>query len=341
MNRVSRFVLLAAPLAVLLALAFSAVPPCSAAQVASYAFDEGAGGTTADSSGNGHIGTLAFNPTWTVGKYGSALSFNASDDGNDNNDPRVVVGTSLNIPQLPFTISVWVNPVSFTDWRAILSKRDSPAASDRRFDLGLSGGSGQIYIATGGAGGSFSYTPPLGIWTHLAVVAEPGSTKLYVNGTLQQTIGGITLGTDTLSNTVIGGTGEGPGGDNDPFKGLLDDLRINDRALTQSDIQLDMQTSVAGTVTAVTLSPSVPSPLRVFPNPFRGSARILGFGREEIAVYDVSGRLVRRVRPAASGAASGVLPVDWDGTDHRGHRLPTGIYFVKAGSRIARVALLR
>ncbi len=214
--------------------------------VAAYGFDEGSGTTLADASGNGYTGTLTNGPAWTTGKFGSALQFNASDDGNDSNDPRVVLGRTLNIPNLPLTISAWVNPTDYADYRAIISKRDSPIASNMRLDVGLSQTGGGVYIFTGSSY-SFSYAPPLNSWTHLAVVADSSGTRLYVNGLLQQTIGVIKLGTNTSANTVIGGSGDGAGGDNDPFKGKIDDLRIYNRGLSQAEIQADMASPVGGT----------------------------------------------------------------------------------------------
>jgi type II secretory pathway pseudopilin PulG len=40
-----------------------------------WKLDEGSGTSTADSSGNGHPGTLANSPTWTTGKINNALTF--------------------------------------------------------------------------------------------------------------------------------------------------------------------------------------------------------------------------------------------------------------------------
>src|SRR5262245_21265055 len=46
--------------------------------VAAYAFNEGAGTSTADLSGSGNAGTIA-GATWTTqGKFGNALSFNGT-----------------------------------------------------------------------------------------------------------------------------------------------------------------------------------------------------------------------------------------------------------------------
>ena len=52
--------------------------PPSPRLVAAYSFDEGAGSTAADASGNGNTGTIV-NATWSsAGKFGSALSFSGN-----------------------------------------------------------------------------------------------------------------------------------------------------------------------------------------------------------------------------------------------------------------------
>lgn len=209
-------------------------PPPPAGIVGFWKFDEGSGVTAWDSSGNNNTGTLTNGPTWTTGKVGGALQFDATDNGNDNDDPKVTLGTSFNV-SFPFTLAGWVHPTDYTDWRAIFSKRDYPSSSEARFDLGLSSGSGRIYAYTGSLY-QFFYAPPTGIWTHLAVLVTSSDTTLYVNGVLAETIGPVILGTDTTANTALGGTGE-INGDNDPFKGMMDDIRIYNRVLSSSEIQ--------------------------------------------------------------------------------------------------------
>jgi hypothetical protein len=229
--------------------------------VAAYSFDAGTGTTLADVSGNGHQGTLTNSPAWSGGKYRSGLQFVPFDDGNDDNDPRVVLGRNVNIPNPPFTVSAWINPADFGDWRAIISKRDGVLVSEARFDIGLTPGSGQVYVYTGNAV-YFSYAPRVGEWTHPALVADSSSTRLYVNGVLQETSAALALGSNTSANAAIGGSGEGAGGDNDPFSGRIDDLRIYSRALTQAEIQADMETPLpSGGTGGDTVSPSAPSGL--------------------------------------------------------------------------------
>jgi hypothetical protein len=73
------------------------------------------------------------------------------------------------------------------------------------------------------------------------------------------------------------------------------------------------------------------------PNPFRPATEILfelaGPSRVELRIFDVSGRLVRRL---VSGEVlpGGPRRVRWDGLDESGARLRAGVYFYRllAGS---------
>ena len=202
--------------------------------IAAYSFSEGAGLTTADASESGRTGTLTNGPTWTtVGKYGNALSFDGSND-------YVSISNSLDISSLPFTISAWVNPADYNDYRNIIGKRDTWNATDMRFNLVLDQSSGNVRLQQPKSDLTFNYAPPLNSWTHLAVVADSAGTRLYVNGILQQTLGVFTLGSDATAQWRIGMNADGP----DAFLGKIDDLRIYNRALTQTEIQTDMNTPV-------------------------------------------------------------------------------------------------
>jgi flagellar hook assembly protein FlgD len=65
------------------------------------------------------------------------------------------------------------------------------------------------------------------------------------------------------------------------------------------------------------------------PNPFSGRTHfeftIPRAGRFELALYDISGRLVRRVVDDTGEA--GPHRADWDGRDDAGRALPPGPYF--------------
>lgn len=223
---------------VLLAVALALLAVANAAAqapglVAAFNFDEGTGTATADTSGNGFNGTLVNGPAWVAGRNASALAFDGLND-------QVTLPSSLDVASLPFTLEAWVNPSSYSDWRAIFSKRGSYSSFRMRFDVGLAAGSGRVYVTSAATMLWFGYSPALNTWTHLAVVADKGGTSLYANGVLQQTVGALTLGSDAIAPVSIGRTGDG----GDPFAGLLDDVRLYNRALGPTEVQLDMTTPV-------------------------------------------------------------------------------------------------
>src|SRR5437762_2004952 len=187
-------------------------PPPTSGLIGYWPFDEGTGTTTADASGHNNNGVLWPNisPLWTTGKVGSALQFNATDNNNYTDDPRVTIGRNFDVSSLPFTISAWVNPANFADWRTIFSKRDAFLVNQMRFDLGLHKDTGTVYLKQPGSSIDFAliYSPPTNAWTNLTVVASATDTKLYVNGFVVQTLGAFALGTGSGANTAIGGTGE-------------------------------------------------------------------------------------------------------------------------------------
>jgi hypothetical protein len=75
------------------------------------------------------------------------------------------------------------------------------------------------------------------------------------------------------------------------------------------------------------------SRLRMFasPNPFRGNTVIafdlLRRGTVTVSVYDVRGRLVRRI--PAGPLPAGLHRIDWNGRDERGAPAPSGVYFCR------------
>jgi hypothetical protein len=91
-----------------------APPPDAVGLVAAYAFDEGAGASLADGSGNRNVGTVT-GATWTRGRYGSALRFDGADDL-----VRVPPSASLDVGS-ELTLSAWIRPAASQDgWRTII-----------------------------------------------------------------------------------------------------------------------------------------------------------------------------------------------------------------------------
>lgn len=210
--------------------------------IAAYSFNEGSGTTVTDASGNGNTGTLV-GATWTTaGKYSNALSFNGSTAYVDLGNPASLQLTGS------ATWSAWINATANpADDGQIIAKSDnvsgwqfktSPDTGLHTFGVAVSGNSSsrtQRYSLISRA---------LNTWYHVAGVynATAGTLDIYVNGVLNN---GTILGTlpaSQFNSTVNANIGRRTGGFY--FNGIIDEVRVYNRALTQSEIQTDMNTPI-------------------------------------------------------------------------------------------------
>jgi hypothetical protein len=201
--------------------------------VAAYSFDEGAGTSASDASGNGHVGTIA-GATWSAGRFGNALSFNGTNsmvsiaDAND-----LDLGTTM-------TLSAWVNPAVLSDWRTVILKERPNGLSYALY--AHNGARPAAYINTGGADISAdgSQSLPVNTWSHIAATYDGAMLRLYVNGSQvgsQAVTGNMVASASSLrigGNTVW----------NEFFSGLIDEVRIYNRALSAAEIQTDSNTPI-------------------------------------------------------------------------------------------------
>src|SRR5207244_3787397 len=82
---------------------------------------------------------------------------------------------------------------------------------------------------------------PLNTWTHLAFTFDGSTLRLYMNGSLVRSSnmnnGSIVTSAGALrigGNAVFG----------EYFRGIIDEVRVYNRALTAADIQVDMNTPI-------------------------------------------------------------------------------------------------
>src|SRR3989344_5578210 len=216
-------------------------------QVAAYAFDEGSGTTIEDSSGNNNTGTLTNGPTWTTGKIGGALSFDGVND-------YVDLGNPLSLrPVNQITISAWINPTDVSTSKTIVSK-DITGAVDYFFRVQGPGGvrcnfEGLVLDLVG----NYVLT---NVWQHLACTYDGSIVSIYKDGILlSSSAASAVTYSDSGANIKIGRRDEGGGGLY--FPGLIDDLRIYNRALTEAESQTDMNTPVGGTTPPPAAAPTV------------------------------------------------------------------------------------
>jgi hypothetical protein len=191
-------------------------------------FSEGTGTIAHDKSPYGNDGTI-YGATWTNGKYGKALSFDGVDDYVDTAD--------IDLDYV--TVSAWINVSTYqTNWRVIVSKGWISYSFGSVYlisieDKGLSFG-----VRTSG-GSTLSATtwvvPILNTWVHVVGTYDGSTVKLYVNGVLRASQPGSGVLNKNNYRWMIG---------RDPipgqaryFNGLIDEVRIYNRALSEEEIR--------------------------------------------------------------------------------------------------------
>ena len=202
-----------------------------AGPVAAYAFNEGAGITTTDSSGNNNTGSL-LGPSWTPnGKNGGALNFDGLNDL-----VRVADHATLDLTNA-MTLEAWVRPTAGGGWRTVVLK-EKPNGLVYALYSNSNSNRPTMYVNNFNAEGTGPLT--LNTWTHIAATYGSNVLRLYVNGTQVDSFNRNTTMANSTGTLGIGGNQIW----NEYFTGQLDDVRIYNRALTPTQIQTDMNTPV-------------------------------------------------------------------------------------------------
>src|SRR3989344_494681 len=214
-------------------------PPTDKGLVGYWSMNEGTGTVAGDGSGNENRGTLTGGPTWVDGKRGKALNF-------DGNDDLVNAGSATSLDQLPaITVSAWIYPRNVAAASDdVFSKRTAAGASGWKFGPSSTGAGRLSFVVdydTDLNHTSNSNVISANVWQHIAISWD-GSTsaanaRIYINGvetTYAQTTNGTTNRVSDAANPLtIGAQSDG----GNPYNGLIDEVRIYNRALSAAEIQ--------------------------------------------------------------------------------------------------------
>jgi hypothetical protein len=204
--------------------------------VGAWAFDESSGNTVTDYSGRGNTGTISGATRTTGGKFGGALTFSGA-----NNWVLVPDANSLDL-STGMTVEAWVRPSAIgTRVRAVLLKERSGGLV---YALDAGDGSGRAathVFTTADLALSGTATTGLNAWTNLAATYDGANLRLYVNG--------VQAASRALAGSIQGSTGAlRIGGastlNNQWFAGVIDEVRLYNRALNATEVLADMNKRV-------------------------------------------------------------------------------------------------
>ena len=192
--------------------------------VAHYEFE----GDANDSSGNGNNGTEYGGVTYSDGIIGKAASFDGVDD---------YIDTSINDDLRQFSISVWIkNKTTFENKFGIIDKFND-------WRIAAEDGDGETWLKSGGLefGMIDSNQTRVGIgyadtkienWLHVVAIYSSNKLSMFVNNKLINEA--ILTNRNYTQNTILVGVKTTL---SEFFNGLIDDLRIYNRALNEAEIQ--------------------------------------------------------------------------------------------------------
>jgi len=223
----------------------------------------GAAGEVLDSSGNGLDGTALNGASTGVAKLCMGGSFDGLDDAVQVADSDLLDGTQT------LTLMGWIKPKQLyqtngSNARGILSKRRS-AGSDESYGIFFWNGNqmvdddgdgdpdrAKLYIDIDGNNDRFSTNAYIskGVWTHVAVVydgsrSSTSRVEVYINGQLDKTAAESSGTLPNYASDLYIGDLHYPN-EYKVFKGLIDEVKVFDRALNADQIRLIVQNESAG-----------------------------------------------------------------------------------------------
>jgi hypothetical protein len=189
--------------------------------VAHWTFDEGTGTTTTDTV-NSIAGTLTNGPTWAPGDgvRSGALRFDGDDD-------VVNIPANAALATSDYTVAAWFKP----DTENVAALFEHNRYTNNWYGLFPNPGFMHGRFANSGTTTMNGGTVYNGEWNHVAITHSGSIGTIYDNGVVA--ISG-TVGTD--APTLGSGSTIGNNNSNEGFEGLIDEVRIYNRALTPFEI---------------------------------------------------------------------------------------------------------
>jgi hypothetical protein len=202
-----------------------------------WSFDEATGTTVYDASNYGNAGTLTNGPKWATGKVGGALQFDGVDDYVDCGSDA-----SLNMLTSDWTAEAWFKTTQIT--RGTIFRKNRTDAWDPSYYIEINvayEGDLEVRISDGTntsiAGRNKDSNVNDGQWHHVAMVRTSTQLLVFLDGNLWDSGDASAVGSvDTNEVLVIGREKQGASLENE-FDGLIDEVRIYNRALSAEEIR--------------------------------------------------------------------------------------------------------
>jgi len=197
-------------------------------------------GNFADATGDSSNGGIASGvPEFGCGVLGQAMSLNGGNDfvripgGNSNNVNR-------EFDSEDFTLSFYFKPVGFNGTQYLVSKRDTNCNNQQYFAIRYLPGNRTVSVLLRQNNQQAQIDYPIrngNCWQHIVVLREENRVRLYLNGEEVGEAGTSSrVDIENDGELLIGSTECRINGEI-PFDGLIDEMRIYNRALRDSEVR--------------------------------------------------------------------------------------------------------
>ena len=218
---------------------FALISSSNATLLAHWTFDENSGTTAADSSGNGLTATLAgATGSWVPGQAGSGYQLGGTNSRFELADSSTLQTTGA------VTVAAWIKPFAASSFGVIAGIDQTGGTSNDMYSLKTTGGD-NLNFQVIGSGTNVNLTGDTLMslsnngadWVHVAGVYNPtsGFAGLYVNGSEVASTPSVPSSIQSVGTPFqIGHNASDSGGF--PYLGAVDDVRVYDEALSESQI---------------------------------------------------------------------------------------------------------
>jgi len=201
-----------------------------------WKFDEGSGLAVNDSSGNERHGTIQGTPQWTDGPEGFRTAVDFSDTTGAYCgvfDPTDGTGT--------FTMTLWCLWDGTQSIQHFMTKSNGWGATTAMFQIEVKGGTShgetqqdRLHLAYSGQSQAVLSLVPHNEWAHLALVFDGTHATGYRNGIDDMGPQPTGIGPNVDAPIIIGASHAAEGR---TFQGVLDDVRLYSRPLSEAEVQ--------------------------------------------------------------------------------------------------------
>ena len=199
-----------------------------------HPYDEGKGAKAEDLSGNKHEGEID-SPIWVDGKFGKALEF-----GGEGSGTFVTVESTakLNVDEMSFM--AWVNAEHWNGTRQIVGKSVHGGCGGRvQYGLFSEGGTFKLRFETEAGNVDIATAlPDTGKFIHITFTNDTKKGKIYIDG--KEEVEGDIPG-KLKANDDPWRVGQDCERLNYIFAGIIDEVRLWNRALSEDEINTFME----------------------------------------------------------------------------------------------------